>query len=204
VTVQVNATDDNAVTRVELYADGQLLTVDQTAPYEYVWDSTQHGDGDITLTARAFDQAGNEGADGIVVTVSNGDTDIELIVDNQDSNTEKTGTWKNSSGPDPWAGQSVFNNSDSVFRWLPAIPESGRYEVYAWWTYHSYRSSTVPYRIGHDAGVATVTVDQHNPALAGRWVLLGEYDFAAGSGYVEVSSENGQASADAVRLTKVP
>jgi hypothetical protein len=41
-------------------------------------------------------------------------------------------------------------------------------------------------------------------AKGGRWNLLGTYDFnAGGGGYVEVSSENGQASADAVRLVQV-
>jgi hypothetical protein len=33
-------------------------------------------------------------------------------------------------------------------------------------------------------------------------VLLGEYEFTTTAGYIEVSSENGQASADAVRLIK--
>ena len=134
------------------------------------------------------------------MTVSGGgSTDIELIVDNQDTNTQKTGTWSPSSGKNPWDGQSVYNNGGSTFRWLPTIPESGRYQVYAWWTYHANRSSAVPYRIGHDGGISTVTVNQHDPALGGKWVSLGEYDFSAGAGYIEVSSENGQASADAVR-----
>jgi hypothetical protein len=45
-----------------------------------------------------------------------------------------------------------------------------------------------------------VVVNQNDTALGGQWNLLGSYTFEAGGGYVEVSSENGQASADAVRL----
>ena len=107
-------------------------------------------------------------------------------------------------GPDPWDVDSVYNGANSTFRWLPDVPEGGVYEDYAWWTYHANRSSTVPYRISHVGGVDTVIVDQHDVALGGRWNLLGTYTFEAGSGYVEVSSENGQASADAVRLNYTP
>ncbi len=159
--------------------------------------------GTYTVHLTVTDDDGATDAASQTLTVSGGGgTGVELIVDNQDANTEKTGTWKKSSGADPWAGQSVYSNSSSVFRWLPAIPESGRYQVFAWWTYHGKRSTAVPYRVGHAGGVSTVTVNQRDPAMGGKWVLLGEYDFAAGAGYVEVSSENGQASADAVRLAK--
>ena len=87
------------------------------------------------------------------------------------------------------------------FRWSLNIPAAGNYDVYAWWTYHNNRSSSVPYYIHHAAGTDVVIVDQHDTSLAGQWVLLGSYTFAPGSGQsVEVSSENGQASADAVKL----
>ena len=46
----------------------------------------------------------------------------------------------------------------------------------------------------------TVNIDQRDPTLSGQWALLGSYHFSAGAaGYVEVSSENGQALALAVR-----
>ncbi len=130
---------------------------------------------------------------------------VTIIVDNLDPNTVVTGTWSQSSGPNPWEANSVYSNGGgSTFRWLPAVPVAGVYEVYAWWTYHNNRSTTVPYRIGHAGGVDTVVVNQHDTALGGQWNLLGSYTFDAGSGgYVEVSAENGQASADAVRLREI-
>jgi len=60
------------VSRVELYADGSLVGTDLTAPYEFGWDSTKSGDGSATLTARAYDEAGNHGdAAPVSVTVDN-------------------------------------------------------------------------------------------------------------------------------------
>ena len=101
----------------------------------------------------------------------------------------------------PLAGQSVYNNGGNTFRWLPTIPPTAMYAVYAWWTYHNNRSTTVPYRISHAGGILETIVNQQDAALGGQWNLIGTVTLNAGSAhYVEVSSENGQASADAVRF----
>jgi len=72
VPVAVDAVDNIAVSRVQLYVDGSLVGTDLTAPYEFGWDSTLSGDGSATLTARAFDEAGNRGdAAPVTVTVDN-------------------------------------------------------------------------------------------------------------------------------------
>ncbi|MCK6470111.1 MAG: tandem-95 repeat protein [Planctomycetes bacterium] len=126
-----------------------------------------------------------------------------LVVDNKDGNTSRTGTWSVSAGANPYAGESLYSDLGGTFRWTPAVTAAGTYEVYAWWTYHANRSTTVPYRIAHVGSVATVTVNQRDSTLGGKWVLLGSWTFNAGTAaYVEVSSENGQASADAVRLVR--
>jgi hypothetical protein len=129
---------------------------------------------------------------------------VEVIVDNQAPTTTQTGIWNVSSGPNPWAGQSLYSATvNATFRWTPLLPLAGTYKVYAWWTYHASRSTTVPYQIRHQAGVSTVTVNQRNDALGGRWNLLGTFQFAAGSaGSVTVLGENGNACADAVRFVK--
>ena len=145
----------------------------------------------------------------LAVSDQQGDTDsaelilvvgaLEIIVDNLDANTSQSGTWQTSSGPSPWAGNSRYNNGGNSFRWSPAIPVAGSYQVYAWWTYHANRSDNVPYRISHDGGLAEVIVNQADAALGGQWRLLGTFDLSPGD-YVEVSSDNGQACADAIRL----
>jgi len=123
----------------------------------------------------------------------------EEIVDNLDANTVRSGTWYDSGGPNPYLGNSQFSNSNGMFTWQPALPSSGIYAVYAWWTIHTNRSSNAPYVIYHDGPTpTTVPVDQK--VNGGRWNLLGTFEFTPGTnGDVTLSSENGQASADAIR-----
>jgi len=80
VVVAVSAVDDVGVSRVELYADNTLVATDLTDPFEFSWDSTQSDDGAVTLTARAFDEAGNVAdAAPVTVTVDNTPPNVALL-----------------------------------------------------------------------------------------------------------------------------
>lgn len=71
VNVDVTATDNVGVTRVELFVNGTLLSTDTTAPYSFSWDTTAAGSGNYSLQAIAYDAAGNSGPSGqVAVTVS--------------------------------------------------------------------------------------------------------------------------------------
>lgn len=72
VTVVVVATDDNSVSRVDLFVDGSSLGGDTVAPHEWLLDTTTLADGSHTLRAFAYDGAGNscESAS-LTVTVDN-------------------------------------------------------------------------------------------------------------------------------------
>jgi hypothetical protein len=59
ISVSVSTSDDIGVTAVELYLDGGFLSVDNTAPFSFTWDTTLAADGTHTLQARAYDAAGN-------------------------------------------------------------------------------------------------------------------------------------------------
>lgn len=74
VNVTVKATDNLGVSRVELYAANQLVDTATTAPYAFTWDSTQTADGEATLVAYAYDEAGNRGqsADNTIVVANAG------------------------------------------------------------------------------------------------------------------------------------
>ena len=112
-----------------------------------------------------------------------------------------TGSWLTSSGPDPFKTNSVYNNADSTFRWLPNGLKAADYEVFVWWTFHVNRSANVPYRIRRSGTTVPIVKDQTVAGDAGMWISLGVHTFdGLGNEWVEVSSENGQASADAVRL----
>jgi hypothetical protein len=79
VPVDLEYSDNVGVTRVELHVNGIQVATDDASPYAFAWDSTDHADGVHTLTARAYDDAGNVGASASVsVTVSN-DTIVPVI-----------------------------------------------------------------------------------------------------------------------------
>ncbi len=72
VTVSASASDNVGVDRVEFRVDGALKFTDYSAPYSFNWDTTTASNGGHTVSATAFDAAGNSNADSISVTVSNG------------------------------------------------------------------------------------------------------------------------------------
>lgn len=72
VGVAVNATDNTGVARVDLMANGKLVGSDTAAPFSFVWDTTALTNGSVTLSALAYDNAGNSGLSvPVAVTVSN-------------------------------------------------------------------------------------------------------------------------------------
>jgi hypothetical protein len=72
VLVTASASDNVGLSWVEFYRNGVLLSVTNLAPYSYSWNSASVTDGSYTLTAKAYDAAGNVGqSSNVVVTVSN-------------------------------------------------------------------------------------------------------------------------------------
>jgi subtilisin family serine protease len=71
VPLQVDATDNEAVTKVEFYVDGVLLASDTTAPYGANWDSGPYVNGSHTLLAKAYDAVNNVGTSAQVTVMTN-------------------------------------------------------------------------------------------------------------------------------------
>jgi len=72
VPINVSASDNIGVTRVDLLVNGAVVATDSTSPYAFSWDSTSVANGSATLVAQAFDAAGNSASSKAVgVTVSN-------------------------------------------------------------------------------------------------------------------------------------
>ena len=61
ITFSATASDNVGVTKVEFYVDGVLKGTDTTSPYSMTLDSTTLANGTHTLTAKAYDAAGNVG-----------------------------------------------------------------------------------------------------------------------------------------------
>lgn len=59
VPVNVSASDNISVTKVELRANGVLVATDTASPYAFSWDSTKLANGMASLVATAYDAAGN-------------------------------------------------------------------------------------------------------------------------------------------------
>lgn len=72
VYVAANATSSVRVRRVEFYINGQLKRTDTLSPYTYSWNTTSIANGLYSITARAYDAAGNMWQSAAVtVTVKN-------------------------------------------------------------------------------------------------------------------------------------
>lgn len=72
VAVNVNATDNVGVARVELKVNGSTVAVDSAAPFAFSWDSAGVPNGMASLVVTAYDAAGNAGASSTVsVNVAN-------------------------------------------------------------------------------------------------------------------------------------
>src|ERR1051326_7127685 len=74
--VNIFASDNIGVTKVEFYVDGALKSSLTTAnggtnTYSFTWDSTKVTNGSHTLMSKAYDAAGNVGTSSITVSVSN-------------------------------------------------------------------------------------------------------------------------------------
>ncbi|MDO8332206.1 MAG: S8 family serine peptidase, partial [Fluviicoccus sp.] len=74
VTVGVSAIDNVGVTKVDLYAASALVATDIAAPYSFSWDTSTRVDGATTLTAKAYDAAGNVSSSTVNVSVANSTT----------------------------------------------------------------------------------------------------------------------------------
>ena len=72
VPVNVGATDNVGVARVELKVNGNTVAVDSAAPFAFSWDSAGVANGMASLVAYAYDAAGNVAASSAVsVNVAN-------------------------------------------------------------------------------------------------------------------------------------
>jgi hypothetical protein len=85
ITVSISASDNSGViSYVELYAGSSYIGTDTSAPYTIAWNTENEPDGQVQLTARAYDPTGNQGiSQPVTVEVSNptqtGDIEPPLI-----------------------------------------------------------------------------------------------------------------------------
>jgi tetratricopeptide (TPR) repeat protein len=71
ITIQVDASDDNGISRVEIYIDNVLSATLTAAPYTYQWNTTTATNGSHSLRATAYDTANQTTDDQVTVNVNN-------------------------------------------------------------------------------------------------------------------------------------
>ncbi|TDO49158.1 beta-glucanase (GH16 family) [Kribbella sp. VKM Ac-2527] len=142
-----------------------------------------------TLEVKAVDLSGNESA---AATVSVTPLPMSIIgVKETDSGYTETGVWAPSSVPG-WlsSGTRASNGSGKSAEWRPDLPSAGSYDVYTWVPNHSNGTAAARYTVTHATGTATIDIDQRTGGM--KWILLGRYQFAAGTtGHVTVSNPSG-------------
>jgi MYXO-CTERM domain-containing protein len=72
VIIEVEASDDDGVARVEFRLDGMPRGSDADPPYEHLWQTANHAGGSHTLTAVAYDTLDNPTEASVTVTVAAG------------------------------------------------------------------------------------------------------------------------------------
>ena len=93
VSITANASDSVGVTRVEFYVNGVLQTTDTSTPYLCSWNTTALAAGTYTLSAKAYDAAGNVGTSGNVsVTIVKNTTAPTVAVTAPANNAAVSGT----------------------------------------------------------------------------------------------------------------
>ena len=109
VALAATAADNVGVTKVEFRVDGVLLTTDSSAPYTATWDASTAAAGAHTITATAYDAAGNTTVSSVSVTVPTVSFSDSFGTDDLATNwTQQSGTWSIS------GGQLQMTTSDST------------------------------------------------------------------------------------------
>lgn len=79
VAFTANASDNVGITKVELSVDGTIVATDTTTPYTTTVNTSSMTNGLHTLSAKAYDAAGNVSNASISVTVNNADTTAPTV-----------------------------------------------------------------------------------------------------------------------------
>ena len=84
ITIVVEASDNVGVTQVDLYVDGSFVSSDTVPPHEWAFDTTTLADGAHTISAVAYDAAGNSAESDLVHVIVDNTTPAPECLSNSD------------------------------------------------------------------------------------------------------------------------
>ena len=187
VAIEVDATDDIAVTYVEYWMDGSYVGADSTAPFVYTWNSRNVFNGPITVMARAYDADGQYDEAQVGYTVDNTLLTPAYFYDFEDAS-HLASYWQinDPAGPGTWqrTNYRYYRGANSAYcgitsthlygayeyDWLisPTLDLTGAYAPYINF-FHRYNTES-----GYDYVNIYATTDLDT------WDLLGRYDGSSG------------------------
>jgi hypothetical protein len=128
VQVQVTATDDVKVEKVDLYVDGVLKSIDTAAPYTIDLDTTTLSDGTHVLEARAVDIAGRvtRSAPRSVNVANAGGTPGDIVLYSSDVSVIR-GNWSRLASTTGAGGQKMTSEDRAVPATATASPAPADY-----------------------------------------------------------------------------
>lgn len=132
----------------------------------------------------------------------------KIKIDNGGNGFSTVGSWSTSTGStEAYGGNYAVANGgtgSATATYALNVPETGRYEVCAWFTQGTNRAVDAHYTVNSASGASTMLVNQQ--LAGGRWVRLGDFDFNVGQGSVVLSNQVANTAqvviADAVKATK--
>ena len=189
VAITASANDNIGVTRVEFYGNGVLLTATNVAPYSYNWNTTSAANGGYTLTAKAYDAAGNVGQSGnVTVTVNNTVADttaptVSISAPANGSTVSGTASVTASAGDNVGITKVEFYVNGSLmgtdtaspysFSWNTASAANGSYTLIA-------KAYDAAGNVGQSANI-TVTVNNTTTPASGTYTAV--FGNASGTNY---------------------
>ncbi|MDB6024522.1 MAG: hypothetical protein JWM68_745, partial [Verrucomicrobiales bacterium] len=111
---------------------------------------------------------------------------VTAIVDNSDAGFSLVGTWSTATtSTDKYGVDYRFHSTgtgSNTATWTANLPNTGTYNVYAWWSQGANRSAAAPYNINGGSAI-----NKNQQANGGVWNLLGTFSLNAGNNTVSLS-----------------
>jgi chitinase len=167
--VSANASDNVAVSKVAFYLNGVLSCTATAAPYNFTWNTQSLVSGSYTLSASAYDAAGNKGQSGIVTVKVFNDkvaptVSIASIVKSAGVATVAANASDNVGvSKVEFYVNGVLHSSSTVapykFTWKTLTLASGSYSL-------SFRAYDAAGNVGQSASVTTTVSDTTAPSVS--------------------------------------